>query len=52
MVEINYKEIALVVFAVLIIEWLALVIIAWVIRRSNRNDSSSNIIDSDDAGID
>lgn len=58
MIVYNFKAIiALVFLGIMIIGWLVLVIIVCLINwfsdlRSKRNDSSSNIIDSDDAGID
>lgn len=58
MIVYNFKDIITLVFlGIMIIGWLVLVIIVCLINwfsdlRSKRNDSSSNIIDSDDAGID
>ena len=58
MIVYDFKDIiALAFLGILIIEWLVLVLIACLISwfsdlRSKRNDSSSNIIDSHDAGID
>ena len=58
MIVYNFKDIiALVFLGIMIIGWLVLVIIVCLINwfsdlRSKRNDSSSNIIDSDDVGID
>lgn len=58
MVVYDFKDIvSLVVLGIMIIGWLVLAIIVCLINwfsdlRSKRNDSRSNIIDSDDAGID
>ena len=58
MIVYDFKDIiALAFLGIMIIGWLVLVIIVCLIiwfsdLRSKRNDSSSNIIDSNDAGID